>query len=203
MVLPDELKQQVSEILADLKKDVTVVVKMPKQVPEELRETAIGLMEDIKEATEGRVKYRIEEYSEGFETNEGIVFHPEGYEKAAFLGIPFGLEFRTLLELILLAGNAVELPQVKCPEKNLEILVFVTPTCPYCPHAAMEALKLAYKCPGIKARVIEATQWPLFATSEEVSAVPRYVIRDEKGRNLDTWEGYGGLEYTMERLYRV
>ncbi len=99
-------------------------------------------------------------------------------------GIPSGYEFATLVEDIRMvsAGNPglsaqtlAELGKLTAP---VQIQVFVTPTCPYCPRAVILAHALAMASEHVTAAMVEATEFPQLANRYQVYGVPRTVIND-------------------------
>ena len=104
-----------------------------------------------------------------------------------FTGVPSGHEFRTFLETILMVdsgktglndGTRNELAKIK---KKVEIKVFVTPTCPYCPTAVFTAHQMAAENENITSTMIEATEFPELVREFQVSGVPKTVINDKVG----------------------
>jgi thioredoxin reductase (NADPH) len=83
-----------------------------------------------------------------------LIFDPDRYA-IRYLGVPYGEEGRTLVGMILLiglrAGNLNE-QSSKVMQKiasKREVKVFVSPTCPYCPDQAINAVKAAIERPDI------------------------------------------------------
>ncbi len=99
-------------------------------------------------------------------------------------GLPSGYEFSTLIEDILMVSqqriqlNAQTLDQLKHLTKPIDIQVFVTPTCPYCPRAVLLAHQLAMANNLITASMIEANEFPELSAKYQVYGVPRTVIDD-------------------------
>jgi predicted DsbA family dithiol-disulfide isomerase len=60
----------------------------------------------------------------------------------------------------------------------VQIQVFVTPTCPYCPRAVILAHALAMASEHVTAAMVEATEFPQLANRYQVYGVPRTVIND-------------------------
>ena len=56
--------------------------------------------------------------------------------------------------------------------------MFVTPTCPYCPRAAIAGGRIALESPKVKTSVIEASEFPHLAQKYGVMGVPKVVISD-------------------------
>lgn len=101
-----------------------------------------------------------------------------------FFGIPSGYEFGALLEGIvkvsrgdsgLEPGSRTMLKKIDIP---LQIMVFVTPTCPFCVGAATKAFQIAVEQPMISASVIEATEFQPLALKYAVFGTPKVVISD-------------------------
>ena len=83
-----------------------------------------------------------------------LIFDPDRYS-IRYLGVPFGEEGRTLVGMILLLGfhTANMSDQSRKIMSSLgskrEIKVFVSPTCPYCPDQAINAVKAAIERPDM------------------------------------------------------
>jgi len=106
-------------------------------------------------------------------------------KNVVFYGIPSGHEFSSLLEDIVnvsqgttrLSPASKEIVQnIKVP---IEILVFITPTCPHCPKAVKTAHQLAMENKLIKAAMIEANEFPELSKKYNVYAVPKVVINEK------------------------
>jgi glutaredoxin len=65
--------------------------------------------------------------------------------------------------------------------KPVNLLVFVTPTCPYCPQAVILAHQMALESPMIEAEMVEATEFPDLSMRFNVSGVPQTTINDGAG----------------------
>ncbi len=99
-------------------------------------------------------------------------------------GVPAGYEFSTLIEDILMVSqqksalNAKTLNELKKLTQPVNIQVFVTPTCPYCPRAVVLAHQLALASEYITAAMVEANEFPHLSSKYQVYGVPRTVIED-------------------------
>jgi len=99
-------------------------------------------------------------------------------------GVPAGYEFSTLIEDILMVSqqksalNAKTLEELKKLTQPVDIQVFVTPTCPYCPRAVVLAHQLALASDLITASMVEANEFPHLSSKYQVYGVPRTVIAD-------------------------
>ena len=102
-----------------------------------------------------------------------------------FLGAPAGYEFMSLVEAVILAGTddsglapeskALIAAHVTGP---LDILVFVTPTCPHCPRAVTLAHRMAVESASIRATCVEATEFMELSRKYRVTGVPKTVVNE-------------------------
>ncbi len=132
-----------------------------------------------KDDKEKEAEYKVKEISalfvEGKNTNKNVVYY----------GIPSGHEFSSLLEDIMDASKGeTELSvstklAIKKINKPTEILVFVTPSCPYCPRAVRTAHQMAMENGLINGVMIEANEFPEWSQKYSVYAVPKIVINDK------------------------
>ena len=113
-----------------------------------------------------------------------VVLLCEGEDtRIRFLGAPAGYEFMSLVEGLILAGTgesgltaeskALVAAHVTAP---LDILVFVTPTCPHCPRAVTLANRMAVENPLIRATCVEATEFLDLSRRYQVTGVPKTVV---------------------------
>jgi len=103
-----------------------------------------------------------------------------------FYGIPSGYEFSTLLHGIHSAGHGhahldssakTYLDGLKEP---VDYQVFVTPTCPYCPRAAVLAIEMAVYSDHVNANIVESAEFADLADKFEVMGVPLTVINSKE-----------------------
>lgn len=101
-----------------------------------------------------------------------------------FAGLPGGYEFSSLIEDItdLSAGRTslseATRAQVQAIDRDLHIMVFVTPTCPYCPRAVRLAHQLAMENPHITAEAVDASHFTDVTRRFRVMGVPKTVVND-------------------------
>lgn len=197
-ILNDDIQNQVREALADLDAPVKLVVftqgeggALECAMCAETR----GLIEEVA-ALSDKISVEIRDFVADSEVAEtyGIDKIPavavvrEGDAPADYgvrlFGIPSGYEFGTLIEDIRLvsSGNPelsdatlAELAKLSSP---VNIQVFVTPTCPYCPRAVLLAHRLAMASDLVTASMVEATEFPQLSNRYQVYGVPRTVIND-------------------------
>lgn len=104
-----------------------------------------------------------------------------------YAGIPSGHEFSSLInDLIRVSSRNSGLSeqtreQLKNIKNPVHLMVFVTPTCPYCPQAVLLAHQFAMENPLIQAEMIEATEFQELSQKHGVSGVPQTTINDGAG----------------------
>jgi len=102
--------------------------------------------------------------------------------RITFQGLPSGYEFSTVLDAIERAsGTGDELApdvaeQLARLDRDVEVMVFVTPTCPYCPGAASMANRMALASSKVRSVVVEANEYPELSERFGVQGVPRTVV---------------------------
>ncbi len=102
-----------------------------------------------------------------------------------FYGIPAGYEFTSLINAIKLVGTknsglkSTTIEELKKINKDINIKVFVTLTCPYCPMAVETADKFAFESDFVTAEMINAQEFPHLANKFGVYAVPKIVINEK------------------------
>jgi glutaredoxin-like protein len=118
------------------------------------------------------------------ESPAAVLEGPNG-ARVRFLGIPAGYEFSSLLESL---KNSASTDRGLTPEtltalagisKPVNIKVFVTPGCPYCPVAVVMAHKFALANANITADMVEATEFPQMAAKFKVEGVPKIVVNEK------------------------
>ena len=108
--------------------------------------------------------------------NEGLI---------KFYGAPAGMEFPSFLETIVLASrgeakisDSLKRKIINEVVKDINIKVFVTPACPYCPQMASVACQFAIISSHFDVEVWEALEFPEEVRKYDVMAVPKVIIND-------------------------
>jgi len=102
-----------------------------------------------------------------------------------FFGIPSGYEFTSLIEDIVdvSKGETNLMDETKDAlaslEEDVNLQVFVTPTCPYCPAAVRMAHSMAIASDKVTAAMVESIEFPQLANKYSVYGVPRTVINED------------------------
>lgn len=187
----DKLQAQLTSILASFAQPVTLVT-FTRPDDTDTRE----LVEELAALSGGRVaaelhdleRDRDEAQRYGIDKAPAIAVLGDASGRRdfgiRFFGVPRGYEFGALVEDMRMASAAeaglseqtrAVLAHLDAP---LHIQVFVTPTCPYCPRAALLAHKLAIASDRITADAVDASEFPELAERYDVYGVPRTVIND-------------------------
>lgn len=191
-LLNEEIVGQIKEIFSQLQGEVEVLFfeqddctycPDTRQLLEEV--TAISdkvtlRVHDLEADHELAQKYRVDK-APGFALvgRDGAELLDYGVRYA---GIPSGHEFSSLIhDLIRVSSgdsglSAQARQQLKNLKNPIHLMVFVTPTCPYCPQAVLLAHQLAMESPLIEAEMVEATEFPELSNRYHVSGVPQTTI---------------------------
>ena len=188
-LLSDQDRATVQKHLANLSHQVTLLffsqtigapetVLITKQVVTEVAE--LNPLITVEEVNLVLDRDRAEQY--GIQDVPAIVLLKNGADtRMRFLGAPAGYEFMSLIEAVTLAGtdgsglldsSKALLGQLTAP---VDIKVFVTPTCVYCPRAVTTAHRMAVESPFVTATCVEATEFPQLSRQFRVTGVPKTV----------------------------
>jgi len=132
-------------------------------------------------------KIKIEEHDLGHEhalqwnvtTTPTILFDPERFN-IRWLGAPVGEEARTLIEALVIMGYG----DTRLSDESQKVLrrldasrgvkVFVSPTCPYCPQQAVNALRAAFQRPElVSLEIVDIQANPDVAARYGAQSVPQ------------------------------
>lgn len=191
-LLNDEIVQNVKEMLGDLPREVKLTVFTDDQNCEYC-EQIVQLVNEVADAVDTVTieQFEIHENADqaralNIQRAPAIAILGERDFGMRFYGIPSGYEFSTLLHGIQAAarGNSELDASTKSYlsdlEKTVDFQVFVTPTCPYCPRAAVLAMEMAVESDMVHAHVIESAEFPDLANQYNVMGVPLNVINGKE-----------------------
>jgi thioredoxin reductase (NADPH) len=182
--LPREIREQLQAIFAQFPDPVPIFLFTQQGNNDVLNQAARELLEGFHSISN---KIQYEEIDLGHElakkfqveTSPTLIFDPEHFA-IRYLGAPFGEEGRTFLEALILVGfrksNVSEpsrkvLLSIDSPRK---IKLFVSPTCPYCPQQAANALKAAVEHPHmVSLEIIDIYSNPELANRYSAQSVPQ------------------------------
>jgi glutaredoxin-like protein len=144
------------------------------------------LMRTLVEAASDKLQLTVIDVTQESADVEAVptltVGRPGEESRITFQGLPSGYEFATLLEAIERASGAGHELSPEVTEqlaglpREVEVMVFVTPTCPYCPGAASMANRMALASPKVRSLVVEANEYPDLSDRFQVQGVPRTVV---------------------------
>ena len=113
-----------------------------------------------------------------------LLIAPDRYS-IRWLGAPMGEEARTFLEILILVGmgksnlSDQSVSVIKKIDSPRNIKVFVSPTCPYCPQEAVNAVKAAVEMPEyISLEIIDIQCEPEMANQYAAQSVPQAFAND-------------------------
>ena len=113
-----------------------------------------------------------------------MLIDPERYH-IRWLGAPMGEEGRTLLETLLLVGmgnsrlNEQAIKVLKKIDSPRQVRVFVSPSCPYCPQEAVNAIKAAIEMPEfVSVELVDIQCNPDIAEKYSAQSVPQTYAND-------------------------
>lgn len=120
----------------------------------------------------------------GVNSSPTLLIAPDTYA-IRWLGAPLGEEARTFLETLLLVGTGKsrlgeEAKRVlKAIDAPRRVKVFVSPTCPYCPQEAVNAVNAAIERPDlVSVEIIDIQCKPELANQYEAHSVPQAYAND-------------------------
>ncbi|HSO27618.1 MAG TPA: thioredoxin family protein [Anaerolineales bacterium] len=192
-LLNDDIAQQVREVFEQLQEPVELLFFGEKEHCEYCADTR-QMLEEIAALSDaiGMTIYDVDEdaaLAQQYKVDKtpGLVIAGRDGEQILdygirYAGIPSGHEFSSLIHDIVLVSSRDSgldadtrkfLAELKTP---VHLLVFVTPTCPYCPRAVVLAHQMALESPMVEAEMIEAMEFPELSTQFAVGGVPQTTI---------------------------
>jgi len=167
--LPKDVQAQLKEVFRPLPHDIPVYLFSRKGEDEAEIQIGRSLMAALQLVSD-KIKFKEYDLSHkqakkwGVDRSPTLVFAPEKYS-IKYLGLPLGEEGRTLIETLILIGLGRSqlndqagkvMAGINEPRK---VRVFVSPSCPYCPQQAVNAVKAAIEKPGLVAVEIVDTNY--------------------------------------------
>lgn len=140
----------------------------------------------------------------GIEHTPAIVLHGKKPYNIKFYGIPAGHEFGALIGTIMdVSKGESPLPtevieDIASIEKPINIKVFVTPQCPYCPNMTRLAHQAAIINPLITSEMIESLEFQEETQNYEVFGVPKVILNEKV-----SIEGLPPMDMFIEKLFEA
>lgn len=194
MILTEDIREKLSETFSQIDIDRRVkIVFFKESLNCQTCQEVEMLLEELKD-TLGFIDLEI--YNRHIDSEKASLYKVERTpaiflqrdnddKRIVIYGFPSGYEFVTFIEIIkYLVGFSIDLEEDTLKElaqidKNSTIKVFVTPTCPYCPSAAILAAKFALLSDKIKSEIIIVNEFPELAIKYSVRGVPKIVVNEE------------------------
>ncbi len=189
-LLNDDVKKQVKDELGELANEVKLIAFTQKENCQFCNDTA----ELLKEVGELNDKIAVEVYdiddnsdkAAEYNVNKAPTIVPISKKdyNIRFYGIPGGYEFVSLIETIKMLGADESglsddiKKEIQAIDKEVNLNVFITLSCPYCPRSVITAHKFAFENDKISSAMVEAQEFPEWSQQFEVMAVPKTVIND-------------------------
>ncbi|MDX9954987.1 MAG: thioredoxin family protein [Anaerolineae bacterium] len=194
-LLNDEIRGQVSELFDGMPNVVRLVFF---KLAEDQCEYCSVIEELITELAETSAKVVVETHLLDADKDAAAAYRIDKAPALAivgekdyglrFFGLPANYEFSTLIHGIQAAGHGAPaqldeatLNYLAALDKPVHYQVFVTPSCPYCPGAAVLAYDMAVASEWVHAEVVEASEFPDISDHYSVMGVPLNII-NETGR---------------------
>ncbi len=192
-MIRDEDKKLIRELFDKKLKDNVKIIFFTQNLNCDYCYDTERILNEISELSD---KIKVEKYNTIIDDNKAkewnidktpaivITDENENIKGIRYFGIPAGYEFSSLIEDIIMVSSKESGLSEKTTKKlsevknKIHIMVFVTPTCPYCPRAVRTAHKFAFENSNITSDMIEAIEFPELADKYFVQAVPKIVIND-------------------------
>jgi thioredoxin reductase (NADPH) len=180
----EQLQAQLKSIFKNLPHDVPLILFTQPGKNDLFSSACRFLVRAVREVTP---KVTLREYdlkhsvakTMGVNRAPTLVLDPDRY-KIRWLGAPIGEEAKTFVEAVLMMGNRSSglsqesLKVLKKITSPREVKVFVSPSCPYCPQQAVNALKAAVERPDlISLEIIDIQANPDLAEQYSAQSVPQ------------------------------
>ncbi len=193
MFIDEKAKEELKNIFSVLGDKKVKIIFFKENIMCQNCEAVESLLNDVKELCQNfelEIYNRITDESKAKEYNVErtpaiFVETDKTGKRVVFYGSPFGYEFISFIEAIKNSvAESIDLEEetknsLKTVSSPVNIKVFVTPTCPYCPSAVVMAHKFAIFNENIRAEMIEIHQYPDLATKYSVEGVPKIVINEK------------------------
>ncbi|HSM23804.1 MAG TPA: thioredoxin family protein [Anaerolineaceae bacterium] len=198
-LLDDKIKEQVNDFFGDLDKPVKILFFGSKEQHCEYCVDTIELLNEIAELND---LISVDELDFEINTDEVTLYQIDKVPMTVIAslngneivdhgirlsGIPAGHEFTTLINDIVMVskGDSGLSQAIKEKLANLtspvNLQVFVTPTCPYCPQAVLLAHQMAMESHFVTGEMVEAMEFVELSNKYNVSGVPHTIINDGSG----------------------
>lgn len=186
-LIPEDIRAVLKKEFQGLKGDVTIWLFTAKGGNEEYNDFTRRFFKELSGISR---KIKVREFSlrskkaiqYGIKTSPAFLLNPEQYS-ILFLGAPMGEEGRSVIASVMMVSqghgllNEESTLRLKELKEKREIMVFVSPTCPYCPQQVGYAVSAAIEAPGnVSVQIVEIYENRGLAERYGVVSVPQTVI---------------------------
>jgi glutaredoxin-like protein len=190
MELDNSTKEQVVSVLGNIAHNVEISLVKGEENMVEGNEVETLFNEIVKIIP--KIKLSVYDVKSDFakknkiEHTPAFMVHNPG-ENSSFIyyGVPAMHEFSVFIEAIRVVGNkdsdlsSTIKDSLKSINKSLNLEIFVTPSCGFCPAVAIAGFRSAYENQNIHVNVIEGTHFRALVNEKGIRAVPRVFINEE------------------------
>lgn len=191
-IFDDKVRGQLTEILKNMKEEVTLVF-FSQEIECFTCRDARSFVEEVSSLNS---KIKLEKYNLVEDSEKTELYKIDKVPAIAvadkngadtgirFYGIPAGYEISSFLSALLETSGVKEvlskeiMERIAKVDKDVHIQVFVTLGCPHCPKAVETAHRLALENKNIKADMIESNSFAHLVARYNISSVPKIVIND-------------------------
>ncbi len=186
-IIPEDSKQKLKEEFQLLKRKILIYVFTQEGENQQFNNFTIKLMQELTELSE-KIEARFYKIGEAESIKYNVtrsptlLVDPENYN-IRYTGAPAGEEGRSLIETILMTSLGFTVLSKASREKlsglkeKRHIMVFVSPTCPYCPQQVVNAIAAAIERKDlISTEIIEIFENADIAKDYNVLSVPQTAI---------------------------
>lgn len=120
----------------------------------------------------------------GVDRVPAVVVSAPGRDRIRYYGAPLGNELTTLIEAIVMTGTGQtdlsdqSRARLRALSRPVDVKVFFTPTCVYCPRMIALANQAAIESSLVKTTAIDATEYSDLVRRYNVNGVPKTIIND-------------------------
>jgi hypothetical protein len=179
-LLSDQDLMQVQAAAQEMAGPVTVYVSRVG-VPDPFEENLVNVCRQISGVSMDRI--RIEQGEDPvFPGKPSLTLSGVKGQNIHYMAAPEAREFPPFLEALRWLGGAAEVPDdgVYGPLRGLttpvQVLVFMAPGCPHCPHVVRSAVSAGASRNAIDVIVVDAMQFPDLAEQFKVKSTPTTII---------------------------
>ncbi len=192
MLLDLETRAQLKDIFEKNLKEEVKLKLFSQAIGCESCSVAEQLLQEVEEVGKDKLSLEIispltnqEEASKyGIERLPTLVIEGDKDYGIRYIGLPAGLEFNTLIHGIITVSHREPglkdrtLEILKEVDVPVDIMVFVTTSCGYCPAAAITAYKFAMANDHIVSKVVDASENMDLSEKFQVVGVPKIVLNN-------------------------